>query len=292
MMLKRLLFLLFIGLSFESYSQIDSLSLDTLRDAELRLSGLGEKMIIAKEEDERMLCGRNFLITLSRSLRIKNSFFYPFDSVKQMSIKYAPDNNFRIITWNIALNNGTYHNFGVIQMNPTYMVKIKDTSNLRNIYPLIDRSANMKNALDTVVDNNFWFGASYYHIAKYTYKKKTYYLLFGWNGATQLSNKKLVDVLTFENNKPKFGAPIFNMNEARFKKPLTRLVYEFSNRGTMTLRIPKKKPNYIIVENIVPPKAADYGKPETYLPDGSYEYFVWEKGMWNKKGPLKDYDLE
>jgi hypothetical protein len=59
----------------------------------------------------------------------------------------------------------------------------------------------------------------------------------------------------------------------------------------MTLKISNKK-NYLIVENIVPPRQQDYGKPETYLSDGSFEYFIWKKGMWEKKGLLKDFDIE
>ena len=76
-----------------------------------------------------------------------------------------------------------------------------------------------------------------------------------------------------------------------YPRPLKRLLYEYSNKGTMTLRVSPKK-NYLIIENIVPPRQQDYGHPETYLPDGSYEYMLWQKGQWHKKGPLRDFDLE
>jgi hypothetical protein len=280
-----------LGHASAQVNRIDSLTLDTIRDAERRLSDMGQRMILIKDEEERLLSARNFLITLSRTLRIKNSYFFPFDSVKSMSKLYSPDNRFRLITWNVALNNGLFHYYGVIQMNPDYTKTIKDTVNLRSFYPLIDRSAQIKNAIDTTVGQDFWYGAAYYQIHKTTNKKQTYYTIIGWNGATIMTNKKVVDVLYFEKNKPKFGAPIFEMNEARYKKPLKRLVYEYSNAGTMTLRISKKK-NYLVVENIVPPRRQDYGRPETYLPDGSYEYFIWEKGMWVKKGALRDFDIE
>jgi hypothetical protein len=272
-------------------SRIDSLTLDTLRDAERRLIDMGLRMITTKDEDERMLSARNFLITVSRSLRINNSYFFPFDSIKSISKLYSPDGHFRIITWNIALNNGTYHYYGVIQLNPDFIRTIKDTNNLRSFYPLIDRSAQIKNALDTTLGPDYWYGAAYYQIHKNTHKKQTYYTLIGWNGANIMTNKKVVDVLYWQKNQPRFGAPVFQMNEARFKIPIKRLVYEFNNAATMTLRVSKKK-KYLVVENIVPPKRQDYGKPETYLPDGSYEYFVWEKGFWIKKGPLNDFDIE
>lgn len=272
-------------------AQNDSLSIDTLRDAEIRMMGLGHTMMFSYDESQRLLCSRNFLITLSRALRINGSYHYRFDSLEYVSVLYSPDNVFRIFTWNVALNNETYHNFGVIQLNPEYIKKRKDTTNLRAIYPLIDRSGRIKNSLDTVTGPDFWFGAVYYQLHMVTEKKRTYYFLIGWNGGTQLTNKKIVEPLYFDGNRPRFGAPVFVMNEARYPKPLKRLIYEFGNKGTMTLRVsPKKK--YLVIENIVPPRQQDYGHPETYLPDGSYEYMVWQKGQWHKKGPLRDFDLE
>jgi hypothetical protein len=289
--LRCMLLALCVCMMHTARAQSDSLSTDTLHDAEIRLMGLGEKMILSYDENERLLCSRNFLITLSRALRINRSYFYRFDSLKYISILYSPDRAFRIFSWNVALNNETFHNFGVIQLNPDYMATLKDTSHLRAVYPLIDRSGRIKNTLDTVTGPDFWFGAVYYQLHMVKEKKRTYYFLIGWNGGTQLTNKKVVDVLYFDHNRPRFGAPVFVMNEARYPRPLKRLLYEYSNKGTMTLRVSPKK-NYLIIENIVPPRQQDYGHPETYLPDGSYEYMLWQKGQWHKKGPLRDFDLE
>ena len=295
-MLKKIVFILVLmfGMSFTKAQaqQVDSLSRDSLHDAELRLSGLGTNMIQSFEEETRLLNAKNFLITLSRALRVKDSYFYKFDSLNCASFMYSPDNKFRIITWNIVLNSGRFHYFGVIQLNPQYMHKIKDTTNLRSVYPLIDRSELMENPLDSILDQNHWYGANYYKMIPVERNKQTYYTLLGWNGATNMTNKKIVDVLYFENNKPKFGTPIFNMNEPRFKRPIKRMVFEFSNSATMTLRYSDKK-KYLIFETILPPRPQDYGHPETYLPDGSFDYMIFKKGLWEKQtGMLKDFDLD
>ncbi len=292
-LMQKFLFLFFVAITTTAYSQqIDTLSLDTLHDAELRLSGLGTNMIQSYEEEVRMLNARNFLITLGRTLRIKGSYYYPFDSLTCASFQYSPDNRFRLITWNIVLNNGTFHYFGVVQLNPEYMKKIKDTTNLRPYYPLIDRSVKIENALDTTLSADYWYGANYYKIIPVQRGKETYYTLLGWNGSTDMSNKKIADVLFFENNKPKFGAPIFDIKDARFKRPLSRMVFEFHNDATMTLRYSSKK-KYLIYENILPPRPQDYGHPETYLPDGTFEYMIFKKGIWEKQnGILRDFDLD
>jgi hypothetical protein len=268
------------------HAQADSLSLDTLHDAEIKLVGLGENMIHSFDEKERLTSGFYFVKMLSRALKVQGSYDYPFDSLKSVSILKSPDNLFRIFTWNLVLANESFKYFGVIQMNPEMTAKFKDTFNLRPIYPLIDRSDKIRNPLDTTVSNEHWYGCTYYKIVLTKEKKRTWYTLIGWDGNNKMSNKKIVDVLYFEANMPRFGAPVFDLKK---KKPYKRLVFEFNNDATMLLRYEEKK-KMITYENLAPPRAQDYGHPETYLPDGSYDVLLWKKGVWEKQpGILRDF---
>lgn len=287
----RYSFLWLILFSIAAKAQVkDSLARDTLSDLQIRMMGLGEHMILSESENERLTSGYHFIKHMNYALRVGGSYDFKFDSLKSVSIIYSPDNTFRIITWNLVLNEGRFHYYGVIQLNPEYAKKIKDTANLRPFYPLIDRSSKFVNVLDTTVDHNFWWGATYYKIIPVTYKKQTYYTLLGWNGNTAISNKKVVESLYFENNIPKFGAPIFDLD---YSKPIKRMVFEFANNATMTLRYEEKK-KYLIYESVVPPRPQDKGHPETYLPDGSYDYLIFNKktGVWKKqKDMLRDFDI-
>lgn len=289
-MKKILVVAVFLFCSGSAFSQqLDSLTLDTLHDAEIKLSGLGDEMINAPKEEDRFTSAYYFLRTMSRTLRVQGSYHYRFDSMKCASILYAPDNMFRIITWNLVTKTEKFHYYGVIQMNPEYIKKLKDTSNLRSFYPLIDRAEKMKNALDTTVGNEYWYGANYYKIILTNDKKKNYYTLLGWNGNNRMTNKKIVDVLYFENNKPFFGAPIFDLKKKIIFK---RLVFEFSNSAIQLLRYSEKK-KFLVYENVSPTRLQDYGHPETYLPDGSYDFLIFKNGKWEKQpGILKDFDLE
>jgi hypothetical protein len=265
-------------------SKIDSFTMDTLNDMQIRMMGLGQRMILSFDEEERLTSGYHFIKHMNYALRVQGSYHFKFDSLKSVSIIYSPDDLFRIITWNLVLNNERFHYYGIIQYNPDKSKKFKDTSNLKPFYPLIDRSEQMRNALDTTVDNNFWWGATYYKIIPVKYKKETYYTLIGWNGATKMSNKKVVESLYFDHNKPYFGAPIFDLH---MKKMLKRMVFEFS------LRYEEKK-GYLIYESVVPSRPQDMGHPETYLPDGTYDYLLFNKktGVWEKQnGMLKDFDM-
>ncbi len=290
--MKKLLFflLLFVNLFHIAHAQqIDSIAVDTLKDAELRLSDLGDRMINSPKEDDRFMSAYIFLRTMSRTLKTQGSYHYKFDSLKSVSIIYSPDDMFRMITWNLVTKEEKFHYYGVIQMNPEKLKKLKDTVNLRAFYPLIDRSEKIKNPLDTTVGQDFWYGATYYKIIVCEVKKKTYYTLLGWNGNTIMSNKKVVDALYFEKNKPYFGAPIFDLKK---KKVFKRLIYEFNNSATMLLRYEEKKKR-LIIENLSPPRSQDYGHPETYLPDGSYEFLLFKNGIWEKQeGLMKDFNME
>jgi hypothetical protein len=206
----------------------------------------------------------------------------------------SPDNIFRVITWNLALNSQNYRNYGVIQLNPDYIKTVKDTTNLRSYYPLIDRSDYIKNALDTTLSSEHWFGALYYKIIANTYKKQTYYTLIGWDGNTMMSNKKIVESLYFENNEPRFGASIFDLKDKRFKQPLKRMIFEYNNSANMVLRYEPSK-NIIVQENVAPTRPQDYGHPETYVPDGSYDFYKFNKktGHWEKQtGMLNEFDMQ
>jgi hypothetical protein len=174
------------------------------------------------------------------------------------------------------------------------MRTIKDTANLRSYYPLMDKSNQIKNVLDTTTTHEHWFGALYYKIEAVTYKKKNYYTLLGWDGNTILSNKKVVESLFFENNIPMFGVPIFDLKDARYKKPLKRMVFEFNNNASMVLRFETAK-QILVQENVAPPRPQDYGHPETYVPDGSYDFYKFNKktGCWEKQpGMLKEFDMQ
>lgn len=277
-----------------SVNRIDSLSLDSLNDLEIRLEALGKLMITSSDEQERLTSAYHFVKSFVKALRITNSYFYNFDTIKNISVLPSPDNMFRVITWNLALNNESYRNYGVIQLNPDYIKTVKDTTNLRSYYPLIDRSDYIKNALDTTVSSEHWFGALYYKIIANTYKKQTYYTLIGWDGNTMMSNKKVVESLYFENNEPRFGASIFDLKDKRFKQPLKRMIFEYNNSANMVLRYEPTK-NILVQENVAPTRPQDYGHPETYVPDGSYDFYKFNKktGRWEKQtGMLQEFDMQ
>lgn len=278
---------IFLGLVSQA-QKMDSLTLDTLKDAEIRLNGLAQKMVTSLDEMTRISSGKNFIRTLARTLKTNNSYFYNFDSLKNISIVKSPDDYFRILTWNVASDDEHFRNFGVIQMNPNKIKREKKMFNMPDFFPIIDRSDSIDKVFYAETDVDHWFGAIYYKIIRTQTQKGTFYTLLGWDGATSKSNKKVIDVLFFRDNEPYFGAPIFDI---KTKQPLYRMIWEFNNSATMTLRYEEKR-KLLIYENIIPPKPDNAGMYETYLPDGSYDYMIWNGKAWEKqKGIVTDFKM-
>lgn len=252
---------------------------DSLKFYERRLISLGESIITAREMAQRYTSTYHFARTLISALKIPNSFDYPFDSVKKyISILTPPDKKFRIFTWSLKwgkdslVTADSFEFYGAIQMNNKEKLEL---------YGLYDNSTKVGKAEYSELSNRSWYGALYYQMAVVKYRRKKYYTLLGWDGHSMASSRKVIDVLTFdEMGKPVFGAPIFDMSDK--KPPKYRVVFEFRDDAVMTVRYIKKK-KLIAFENLIPPSPNAVGLYEQYLPDGSYDYFVFKKGKWIKK---------
>jgi hypothetical protein len=241
-------------------------NIKALHDYEDSLRILGKTFVNDTVEANRQNANYDFIKTLVHALKIPNSFLYPFDSVKTVSIVNSPDNRFRIITWPIAANDGSYRFFGTIQIN---------TGGPLLIYPLNDYTGNMKSPEDTVTDPHKWYGAEYYRIIP-VYSPKLYYVLLGWKGYTIKSTKKVIEVLSFnKQDKPVFGAPVFHGNG----KTRDRVVFEYTRQASMLLRYVTDQ-DLIVFDHLSPPDPKLKNLKDSYGPDLSYDGYKNKNGKW------------
>ena len=229
------------------------------------LANLGKKFINDQNDLERKNANYLFIKTLVIALKVPNSFLFKFDSLKSISILNSPDNKFRIFSWPIMNNDGSYRFYGAIQMN---------TGGALKLYPLEDYSPLFKNAQDSVTDNNKWYGAQYYKIIP-IYGNTPYYVLLGWKGNTVKSTKKVIEVLSFKNDKVQLGSPIFTEKGKNRK----RIIFEYTRQASMLLKyVPDQ--NLIVFDNLAPPDKKFKDQPETYGPDLSYNGYRLKNGKW------------
>lgn len=280
-MIKQIIILFFVlSNTLSTYAQHNnSNSFASLQDS---LKILSEHMNQKPIEQERYNANYAFIKTLVEALKLPNSFNYSFDSLRTISMVRSSDAKFRLFTWHVRNNDGTYRYFGTIQMN-TPDGKLK-------LFPLVDYTTAIKNPSDSSTTNDSWYGARYYQIIPTT-KDSSCYTLLGWKGNTTNSTKKVIEVLSFKNGKANFGMNIFD--GAINYKNKKRIIFEYNSRISMMLRYIESE-KLIVFDHLSPANVEDINKPELYGPDMSYDGFELQKNRWQFKSdlPLKNKSSE
>ena len=247
----------------------DSTYIDSIRNYEYQLEGLSYNIINGSDKVERITSCYYFIETLKNTLQIPNSFDYEFDLLKTVSSIRSDDGTFRIFTWNLLLDSGKYMYFGAIQMNNPDSLEL---------YGLYDSSDYNKDIFYGQFDNRHWMGALVYQVHHYRWKKQDYYITFGWDGQDDKTNRKIIDVLWFnEEGQPNFGEEIFD-----FDGDLqSRIIFDFNDRAAMLCRYDDFE-DAIVFSNLVPINPMMKGIYQNYVPDGTYDYLKFEKGIWRR----------
>ncbi|WP_345953033.1 hypothetical protein [Mucilaginibacter sp. PAMB04168] len=239
--------------------------LNKLRPLQDSLIRLGSQMVNNPGDPERKNANYTFIRTLLRALQVPNSYAFNFDSLKMISILRAPDNKFRIFSWFVMNEDGSYRFYGALQVN---------TGGKLQLHPLEDYSHLLKNPEDSVTDNHKWYGAEYYKIIQVN-AVTPYYVLLGWKGNTVKSTKKVIEVISFKNGKPAFGLPVFAGN----KKTRNRVIFEYSRQASMLLRhVPEQ--HLIVFDHLAPPDDKFKTQQDTYGPDLTYDGYKLQNGKW------------
>ena len=242
------------------------------RSREDSLAQLATKIVTEREAADRFRADSSFTRMLVRALKVPHSFQYPFDSVKSISKLYAPDSAFRIFTWQVVRDESLHRRHGAIQ------VKTDDGS--LKLFPLIDRSFLIGNAIDTVTNHEWWLGSIYYRVVLKTYNNRKYYTLLGYDENNMRSTKKRIEVLTFaDDGKPVFGGPFFSFKEDTIQKPVQARYWIEYRKDTNARMQFDDEMDMIIFDHLIS-ESNEPQKKYTFIPDGDYEGFKWQDGKW------------
>lgn len=270
--MRSFLLLLFIGLfQYNTHAQVDTSAMRLEEDTLIGLSMIIRNDTL-KDKEIRYLANKDFIPQLVKSLKNENSFYYPFKKLTNVSIVNAPDNSFRIFTWQMKVDTGQYHYYGAIQMNEPEL----------KLYPLVDRSSGVKDFEHETLNNRNWYGCLYYSIIESpsSTKKKKQYLVFGYESNDIFNRSKLIDVLTFDKESVTFGAPIFEHrkpNGTTYTNNRARMTFTFEASTTMRY---SEFYDMIIFDHLIPIPGRYPGQGTSYVPDGSYQGYKWIKNRW------------
>lgn len=203
---------------------------------------------------------------LSGFLTDPASYIYPFDSLKAIGKVKSPDNTFRILSWNLFINNEAYRNFAIVQMQPAegkcQVIQLYDNSD-------IDEVGN------TAIRNKNWYGALYYRIVPVNFDGKDYYTVLGLDPYSPYISKKVIDVIHFHANDVVFGAPVFKVKG----KNMNRMIFSYSARISMMLNYDDAIQT-IVFDHLSPAESRYAGQFEYYGPDFSFDGFQLGKDHW------------
>lgn len=254
-------------------------SLSSLQDS---LQLIGPKIFKGKDQD-KFNANQKFISILKQALEMEGAFEYGFDSLTFIGRLNAPDGAFRIFNWNMPMEDGTHKYYGFILVDQDKIEGKKGkkshlkTSGKYVLYELTDQSDFIRNPELTTLNCDKWFGCLYYKIILTSNKGKNYYTLFGWDGNTPMTWKKVIEVMTFG----KDGQPIFGEEMAFQVNKLSkrRIIFEFKAELTMTLKY-EEKGKRIVCDVLAPEVSGAEGMFQFYVNTGAYDAYVWKKGKW------------
>ena len=280
-MKKTIIFFIILISSTHIYSQ----KYTELKRLEDSLISLGKIIRDGETDFIKYNANEKFLILLEKALITENSFNYPFDSLITIARLKSEDNKFRIFNWLLKKADGTYEYFGFIQ---AWNKKLKK----HILYPLKDNSENIKTLETQLLEPINWYGVLYYKIIYNKYRGKRTYTLLGWDGNDKQSQKKIIDVISFNSkDKPVFGAAIFKYN----KKIMKRIVFEYNSTVSFSLKYEKqymlygkKKRKMIVFNRMGPLESEMVNNKEFYFPEiNIFDAFLFKNGKWIH---IKDVD--
>ena len=271
--MKWIFSFLFLSLvaQYSSAQSISKKEFALMQSKEDSMKSFAIKIIQGINPSDRLQADSIFTKIFVRTLKIKNSFYYPFDSLFTISSLYAPDSSFRIFTWQLVISDYVTRQHGAIQM--------KTTDGSLKLLPLIDKSDVIENYEDTIGNNLGWIGAVYYKLLLNQYNGQKFYTLIGYDENNLRSNKKIIEILHFENDEPIFGGRFFSIPNNSFKaKNPARFVMEYKKEAGPSLNYDDEL-KMIVMEHLIS-ESNEPNKKWTLVGDGDYEGLRWIGGKW------------
>ena len=261
----RSIFLL-LSVSWGAHAQIASTN-----QSEILLHSLFNRLYTAKNDAHRQVINDSICKEFTQAFSQPASFNYAFDSLQYVGKVYSTDHELRIYSWNYITQSGNYHFECFIQRK-------QDDAVFRLKQPM---SVYLPQKQGKISPDN-WYGALYYSAIPYKYQKRTVYLLLGWSRYSESRNFKMIDVLSFENNKISLGEPIFHVNGSI----LSRITIPYTSRYSLTLQYDRK--DKMIIFNHL--HILSVNDESTAIPDENFSaYLVTKTGLkFKEELQLKD----
>jgi hypothetical protein len=235
-----------------------------LQENEEELKALFDHLLLTQDDQVKKTTCDSIQLILKETLKKEGSFIYPFQQLGKLGKLTSSDQQLRIYSWNIVLNDGSFQYFSLLQKKEKKAVRVFELKDIMEENPPVKYTATN------------WWGCLYYQIIPFQQKKETKYVLFGWDGNSITTNKKIIEVLSFDRTgAPVFGFPVFE-NKGRYKN---RLLFEYAKQARMSIKY-FEKDKKIVYDHLSPSSSQYRNQFEYYGPDFSFDALILKKGKW------------
>ncbi len=197
-----------------------------MTDYQSQLQSIFEEVYNAPTDNQRYHANEAAMQLFLEALAEEGSFRWQWDFGNRVSVLTSSDKKFRIFTWPVVNDGGEYECFGIVQA-------LNEKTDKYDVYVLNDKSEEIVNRQEAVLAPDNWFGAVYQELITTSHEGKNYYTLLGWNGVDNLTERKVIEPISFKsgNSLPQFGQNLF-----RKERNLRRVVLEYTNNAMVNLR--------------------------------------------------------
>jgi hypothetical protein len=235
------------------------------------LQELFYRIVDTRNNEERIQLNDSIIKIIDKYVESERVLDHRFTDLRYLGQILSPDSRLKIITWNLNLTDGTNKYF-------CYVIRKTKKGKPNEIFKLTAVNMDEPPSINTTYSEENWYGALYYAVQPFRYKRETCYVLLGLDYTNLLVSTKIIDVLTFtEDGGIIFGKDCFiKEGEKRFRELL-----KYSSDGVAILRFNNRKS--IIFDHLVPVSQVRRNSPEYYVPEFSFDAYVLKKGMWRFK---------
>jgi len=228
-------------------------------------------IIDTRNNEERIQLNDSIIKIIDKYVESERVLDHRFTDLRYLGQILSPDSRLKIITWNLNLTDGTNKYF-------CYLIRRAKKGKPNEIFKLTAVNMDEPPSINTTYSEENWYGALYYAVQPFRYKRETCYVLLGLDYTNLLVSTKIIDVLTFtEDGGIIFGKDCFiREGEKRFRELL-----KYSSDGVAILRFNNRKS--IIFDHLVPVSQVRRNSPAYYVPEFSFDAYVLKKGMWRFK---------
>jgi hypothetical protein len=199
------------------------------------------------------------------------SYQYPFDSLIWISRVQPEDKSFRIFSWQLKLENNLYAYFGVVQLENG------------RVYPLLETKEALSDEEYSVFTPEEWLGQLYYAIHSYKYKKEKGHILFGFRENERMKTQKIAAPILISGDEVFFGDEIFFKQS---RHGAHRIIIEYASVAKASLRYDTELEG-IIYDHLTPVLNPYESNEMMLVPDGSYEGYFFDKGVWRHEDKIE-----